>query len=112
MKGTVIGSAEGRYRRERLPMDDPNEVPKQLRPEPDFEDAEIVNRAWLATPLRERMILKFWYVNKARPEFICRKYSIAHRPASVLQIQIAKAERLVELRLVKLSTMHDNVCTT
>ena len=45
---------------------------------------------------RTRMLLYWCYIKQAQPEVVCRKMSIAHRPATVFVEQFRQAQAAVE----------------
>jgi hypothetical protein len=108
--GSCIGSLEGRYRPER-PKDDPDAPPRRVRPDPDFDDAEVINAAWLRLPRREKFFLKFLYIDNAAIAFICRKFNIRQRPASCFELERVRIEKFIESVVVNRKNVAHNVPT-
>jgi hypothetical protein len=58
----------------------------------DGEDAALVERAWRALLPKHRDLLRWHYIRRASPEFICRRMGIKPRPTSVFDIELARSE--------------------
>lgn len=81
-----------RLRREAL-----GDEPKQGdRRQVDEADALLIERAMPKLDTRTRMLLYWCYIKQAQPEVVCRKMSIAHRPATVFVEQFRQAQAAVE----------------
>lgn len=81
-----------RLRREAL-----GDEPKQgERRQVDEADALLIERAMPRLDTRTRMLLYWCYIKQAQPEVVCRKMSIAHRPATVFVEQFRQAQAAVE----------------
>jgi len=81
-----------RLRREAL-----GDEPKQGdRRTVDEADALLIERAMRHVDNRTRMLLYWCYIKQAQPEVVCRKMSIAHRPATVFVEQFRQAQAAVE----------------
>jgi len=81
-----------RLRREAL-----GDEPKQGdRRQVDEADALLIERAMPKLDNRTRMLLYWCYIKQAQPEVVCRKMSIAHRPATVFVEQFRQAQAAVE----------------
>lgn len=67
----------------------------------DEADALRIERAMRDLDTRNRMLLYWCYIRQAQPEVVCRKMSIAHRPATVFVDQFRAAQAAVEVELNK-----------
>ena len=84
-----------RLRREAL-----GDEPKQGdRRQVDEADALLIERAMPKLDNRNRMLLYWCYIKQAQPEVVCRKMSIAHRPATVFVEQFRQAQAAVQCLL-------------
>ncbi|MEW6022840.1 MAG: hypothetical protein AB1807_11940 [Pseudomonadota bacterium] len=84
-----------RLRREAL-----GDEPKQGdRRQVDEADALLIERAMPKLDTRTRMLLYWCYIKQAQPEVVCRKMSIAHRPATVFVEQFRQAQAAVQCLL-------------
>jgi len=84
-----------RLRREAL-----GDEPKQgERRQVDEADALLIERAMPKLDTRVRMLLYWCYIKQAQPEVVCRKMSIAHRPATVFVEQFRQAQAAVQCLL-------------
>ena len=84
-----------RLRREAL-----GDEPKQGdRRQVDEADALLIERAMRHVDNRTRMLLYWCYIKQAQPEVVCRKMSIAHRPATVFVEQFRQAQAAVQCLL-------------
>ena len=45
---------------------------------------------------RDRLLLRYCYIDQSRPEEVCRKLSIAHRPATVFVTVFRQAQAALE----------------
>ena len=71
MKIEVCGSAEKMYRapwRQWVPLSD-----LQALPAVDWRDAELVEQAWRSMSGTPKLLLKYLYMHRIRPEIVCRK---------------------------------------
>jgi len=81
-----------RLRREAL-----GDEPKQGdRRQVDETDALLIERTMPQLDTRTRMLLYWCYIKQAQPEVVCRKMSIAHRPATVFVEQFRQAQAAVQ----------------
>jgi hypothetical protein len=96
--GRSIGSAEGRYRSN--PREDEEAPLRRIRPEPDWEDAELVDAAWKTMAPKYKWLLKFLYIDNAPIPFICRRVKIKPNPRSLFELERVRAEAELERRLV------------
>jgi hypothetical protein len=62
----------------------------------DDTDARQVEQAWCRLEPRSRELLRWWYVRRARPEFICRRLRIKPFPRSVFDLELKRAEIAIE----------------
>jgi hypothetical protein len=62
----------------------------------DENDALRIERAMPQLDTRHRLLLYWCYIQQAQPEVVCRKMSIAHRPATVFVEQFRQAQAAVE----------------
>lgn len=58
----------------------------------DFEDAAVINRAWLKLGVRHKLLLRDFYAFGRPPTVICRDLSIKHWPASHWKRELAAAQ--------------------
>ncbi|GEM_PF-1572329 len=65
----------------------------------DEADAMRIERAMRDLDTRNRMLLYWCYIRQAQPDVVCRKMSIAHKPATVFVEQFRAAQRAVECLL-------------
>lgn len=65
----------------------------------DEADALRIERAMRGLDTRNRMLLYWCYIRQAQPDVVCRKMSIAHKPASVFVEQFRAAQAAVETLL-------------
>jgi hypothetical protein len=108
--GTCIGSAEGRYRSK--PREDDDAPPRRIRPEPDFDDADLVDAVWKTMPPKYKWLIKFLYIDNAPVTFICRKCQIRQNPKSLFDLERVRAEKMLEEKLVNRKfPEHNNVTT-
>jgi len=84
-----------RLRREAL-GDDPKQGDRR---QVDEADALLIERAMPKLDNRTRMLLYWCYIKQAQPEVVCRKMSIAHRPATVFVEQFRQAQAAIETLL-------------
>lgn len=91
MSGSVIGSAEGRYKHERNP--DTEQQPRPIPP--DERDGELVDKAVRALSQDHRFLLKFTYVYPRPAGWVMRKLGRradafkAHRMGALLALSHA-----------------------
>ena len=102
--GRTIGvSPTGAYC-DRLRREALGDEPKQgERRTVDEADALLIERAMPKLDTRTRMLLYWCYIKQAQPEVVCRKMSIAHRPATVFVEQFRQAQAAVEAALQKVA---------
>ena len=62
----------------------------------DEADALLLERAMRDLATDHRMLLWWCYIRQAQPEVVCRKLSIAHRPATVFINLFRQAQAAVE----------------
>jgi DNA-directed RNA polymerase specialized sigma24 family protein len=82
-----------RLRREAL--GDTSKAPDERR-RIDEEDALAIERAMRHLTTQHRMLLWWCYIRQAQPEVVCRKMSIAHKPATVFVNLFRQAQGAVE----------------
>lgn len=79
---TIGVSATGAFC-DRLEREANGEKPTGDRRKVDEEDAHVIELAMRHLSRRDRLMLRYCYIDQERPEAVCRKLSIAHRPATV-----------------------------
>jgi len=79
---TIGVSATGAFC-ERLEREANGEKPTGDRRKLDEEDAHAIELAMRNLSRRDRLMLRYCYIDQSRPEEVCRKLSIAHRPVTV-----------------------------
>lgn len=62
----------------------------------DEADAVLLERAMRDLETNHRLLLWWCYIRQAQPEVVCRKLSIAHRPATVFVALFRQAQGAVE----------------
>ena len=62
----------------------------------DEYDAMIIERTMRHLTTQHRMLLWWCYIRQAQPEMVCRKMSIAHRPATAFVNLFRQAQAAVE----------------
>ena len=62
----------------------------------DEADAVAIEKAMRKLPVPQRLLLHWCYIEKARPEVICRKLSIPSRPASEFTDRFQAAQEAIE----------------
>ncbi len=67
----------------------------------DEDDAHRIERGMRELETKHRLLLYWCYVRQAQPEVVCRKCSIAHRPATVFINLFRAAQRAIELIVEK-----------
>jgi len=72
------------------------EQPTGERRQVDDLDALRLERAMRHLSTQHRMLLWWCYIRQAQPEVVCRKMSIAHRPATVFVDLFRQAQAAVE----------------
>jgi DNA-directed RNA polymerase specialized sigma24 family protein len=72
------------------------EKPAPERRKVDEDDAARIERAMRELPTEHRLLLYWCYIKQAQPEIICRKLSIARKPATVFITRIRDAQRAIE----------------
>lgn len=73
----------------------------QPRAELSDTDARQVEQAWCRLDPHHRELLRWSYVRRARPEFICRRLRIKLFPRSVFDLELKRAEDAIEKILVR-----------
>lgn len=69
------------------------------RREVDEHDALRLEQAMRHLTTQHRMLLWWCYIRQAQPEVVCRKMSIAHRPATLFVDMFRQAQGAVESQL-------------
>jgi len=72
----------------------------------DETDAQAIEQAMRLLTRRDRLMLKYCYIDQDRPEAVCRKLSIAHRPATIFVDLFRKAQAKVEALTAPSNTFH------
>jgi len=72
------------------------EKPSAERRKVDEADAQVIEHAMRLLSHRDRQLLKLCYVDQAEPHVVCRKLSIAHRPATVFVGAFRRAQGAIE----------------
>ena len=72
------------------------EKPSGDRRKLDEEDAHAIELAMRNLSRRDRLMLRYCYIDQSRPEEVCRKLSIAHRPATVFVTVFHQAQGAIE----------------
>lgn len=62
----------------------------------DEADAALIERGMRELETKHRLLLYWCYMRQAMPEVVCRKCSIAHRPATVFINIFRDAQRAIE----------------
>lgn len=75
------------------------EQPTGERRQVDEADALRLERAMRNLSEQHRLLLWWCYIRQAQPEVVCRKMSIAHRPATVFIDFFRQAQAAVECQL-------------
>lgn len=81
---------------DRLERDANGEKPTGDRRKLDEEDAHAIQLAMRSLSRRDRLMLRYCYIDQSRPEEVCRKLSIAHRPATVFVTVFRQAQVSLE----------------
>jgi hypothetical protein len=76
------------------------EKPTGDRRKSDEEDAHAIELAMRYLSRRDRLMLRYCYIDQERPEAVCRKLSIAHRPATVFVTVFRQAQHFLENKLI------------
>jgi len=97
---TIGVSATGAFC-DRLEREANGEKPTGDRRKGDEEDARVIELAMRHVSRRDRLMLRYCYIDQSRPEEVCRKLSIAHRPAAVFVTVFRQAQSSVELASTK-----------
>ena len=93
---TIGVSATGAFC-DRLEREANGEKPTGERRTVDEQDAHAIEMAMRHLSRRDRLMLRYCYIDQARPEEVCRKLSIAHRPATVFVTVFRQAQAAIEL---------------
>ena len=75
------------------------EKPTAERRKLDEADAQVIERAMRLLSRRDRQLLKLCYVDQAQPHVVCRKLSLAHRPATVFVTAFRGSQSSIESML-------------
>lgn len=75
------------------------EKPSGERRKVDEADAHAIELAMRHITRRDRLMLRYCYIDQSRPEEVCRKLSIAHRPATVFVNAFRAAQHAVESQI-------------
>lgn len=62
----------------------------------DENDAMLIERTMRHLTTQHRLLLFWCYIRQAQPEVVCRKMSIAHRPATLFVDMFRQAQAAVE----------------
>jgi hypothetical protein len=62
----------------------------------DFNDSEVITKAWLQMPDRQKTLLKWVYALNAPVLVICRRLEIRHWPASHFSRELKSAENIIQ----------------
>jgi hypothetical protein len=73
------------------------EKPATERRRLDEADAALIERGMRELETKHRMLLYWCYIRQADPNVVCRRMSIAHRPATVFVNLFRQAQRAIEL---------------
>ncbi|WP_208645335.1 hypothetical protein [Paraburkholderia aromaticivorans] len=95
--GSVIGSAEGRYR---VGNPEPRSIDAMLL---DPTDAEIVERAWGRLMPFDKDVLRMHYILCMSPPVICRKLKLPRRSDGTFLMALAHAKREIAKVLEKMA---------
>lgn len=93
---------------DRLEREANGEKPTGERRKIDEADAQVIENAMRLLSYRDRMLLKLCYIDQAQPEVVCRRLSIAHRPATVFVNLFRQAQGTLEA-LVRTSERSNSV---
>lgn len=99
---TIGVSATGAFC-DQLEREANGEKPTAERRKIDEADAQVIERAMRLLSGRDRLLLKLCYVDQAEPHVVCRKLSIAHRPATVFVNAFRQAQATLESATHQLS---------
>ena len=83
------------------------EQPSGERRKPDEVDAHTIEQAMRQVPHRDRLMLKLCYIDQDRPEAVCRKLGLSHRPASIFVTAFRKAQAAIETVAGSTENFHD-----
>jgi hypothetical protein len=72
------------------------EQPTPERRKLDEADAALIERGMRELETKHRMMLYWCYIRQADPNVVCRRMSIAHRPATVFVNLFRQAQRAIE----------------
>jgi len=72
------------------------ETPQVERRRVDDADAALLERGMRELETKHRMLLYWCYIKQADPNVVCRRLSIAHRPATVFVGVFRAAQRAIE----------------
>lgn len=92
---TIGVSPTGAYC-DQLERDANGEKPSGERRKVDEHDAAALERNMRLLSYRDRVMLKLCYIDQAQPHEVCRKLSIAHRPATVFVDRFRAAQATIE----------------
>lgn len=92
---TIGVSPTGAYC-DQLQREAEGEKPSGERRKLDEADAAAIERNMRLLSYRDRVLLKLCYIDMAQPHEVCRKLSIAHRPATVFVDRFRQAQATIE----------------
>jgi len=92
---TIGVSPTGAYC-DQLQREAEGEKPSGERRKLDEADAAAIERNMRLLSYRDRVLLKLCYIDMAQPNEVCRKLSIAHRPATVFVDRFRQAQATIE----------------
>lgn len=92
---TIGVSPTGAYC-DQLQREAEGEKPSGERRTLDEQDAAAIERNMRLLSHRDRLLLKLCYIDMAHPNEVCRKLSIAHRPATVFVDRFRQAQATIE----------------
>lgn len=72
------------------------ELPQAERRKVDEADARLIEVGMRELETKHRLLLYWCYIRQAMPEVVCRKVSIAHRPATVFVNLFRQAQAAIE----------------
>lgn len=93
---TIGVSATGKFC-DQLQREAEGEKSSGERRKADEADAHAIELAMRHITRRDRLLLRYCYIDQSRPEEVCRKLSIAHRPATVFVTVFRQAQAAVDL---------------
>lgn len=94
--GSVIGSAEGRYRGDNP---EPRSIDAMLL---DLPDADVVERAWGRLMPFDKDVLRMHYILRMSPPLICRKLKLPRNTNGTFMMALAHAKSEIGKALAKI----------